>query len=184
MTDIQSRPYSKLRSLVKIDKPIADDGPAVHDLIARCKPLDENSLYCNLLHCSHFAPTSAIAKMGDKVVGFVSGYLLPEDPSRLFIWQVAVAPQGRGQGLAKRMMLDILSRPICEDVSKLQTTITADNAASQAVFTSLAESLGADVSRKVMFERHRHLAGEHASEYLWVIGPFSEADEEGKRDAA
>jgi L-2,4-diaminobutyric acid acetyltransferase len=184
MTDLQNPETSKLRSLVKVHKPSAEDGAAVHDLIARCKPLDENSLYCNLLHCSHFASTSAIAKIGDKVVGFVSGYLLPDAPSTLFIWQVAVAPEGRGQGLAKRLMMDILSRPVCEGVSELHTTITGDNAASQGVFTSLAESLGADVSRKVMFDRHRHLGGDHASEYLWAIGPFRASDAPAKRDAA
>ena len=31
--------------------PRADDGSAVNELIERCKPLDENSVYCNLLQC-------------------------------------------------------------------------------------------------------------------------------------
>ena len=29
-------------------KPESPDGPRVHKLIAECKPLDENSVYCNL----------------------------------------------------------------------------------------------------------------------------------------
>src|SRR3546814_16914023 len=37
--------------------PVAEDAQAIHDLIAACPPLDTNSLYCNLLQCTHFAET-------------------------------------------------------------------------------------------------------------------------------
>jgi len=67
----------------------------VHDLIARCPPLDRNSLYCNLLQCSHFAATCALARHDDTTVGFVSGYRPPSDPGVLFIWQVAVDSTAR-----------------------------------------------------------------------------------------
>merc|ERR1712169_161542 len=40
-------------------KPVSTDGSDVFALVERCKPLDVNSMYCNLLQCSHFADAVA-----------------------------------------------------------------------------------------------------------------------------
>ena len=159
-----------------IRKPKAVDGAVVNELIAECKPLDENSVYCNLLQCSHFADTCVIAELDGQPAGFVSGYIVPENPERLFIWQVAVSPKARGLKLAKSMILEILDRPICHNVTELQTTITSSNAPSQGVFRSVARELETEVKRKVLFERETHFDGAAASEILWQIGPFERAD--------
>jgi len=87
-----------------ITAPVPEHGVAVHDLVAACPPLDRNSIYANLLQCSHFAPTSAIALRGDEVVGWVSGYIPPAAQATWFLWQVAVAPVARGRGLAQRLI--------------------------------------------------------------------------------
>ena len=160
-----------------IRKPKATDGATVNALIADCKPLDENSMYCNLLQCSHFGDTCAIAELDGEAVGFVSGYIVPST-EQLFIWQVAVSPKARGLRLAKRLILDILDRPACYNVAQLNTTITSTNAPSQGVFRSVARELGADVKRKVQFERETHFDGAAASEILWQIGPFEREDVE------
>lgn len=164
------------RDRLQLRRPNQEDGAAVNALIARCKPLDENSLYCNLLQCTHFRETSALAELDGEVVGFVSGYLKPEAPDSLFIWQVAVAPEARGMTLAKRLMLDILHRPAARNVRHVQTTITGDNQASHGVFSSLARSLGAGVARAPLFDSDQHLDGQHKTEVLWQIGPFKRAD--------
>ncbi|GLQ05923.1 L-2,4-diaminobutyric acid acetyltransferase [Sneathiella chinensis] len=153
-------------------------------MIARCKPLDENSLYCNLLQCSHFAETCALARIDGVPVGFVSGYIRPDAPDTLFIWQVAVAPEARGMSLGKRMMLDILSRDACDGVTTLHTTITSSNKASQAIFQSLANALDTSAAQQSGFDRDRHLAGSHPSETLWVIGPFDRFALRDRRKAA
>ena len=75
--------------------PAREDGAAVFGLIQRCPPLDANSMYCNLLQCSHFADTSVAALADGVLVGFISGYLVPGRPDSLFIWQVAVGPDTR-----------------------------------------------------------------------------------------
>lgn len=157
---------------VAIREPCAEDGPGVHQLIAACPPLDRNSLYCNLLQCSHFATTSAIATRGGTPLAFVSGHRMPKQPHTLFVWQVAVAPAARGQGLAGRLMQAILGRRANRDIADLEATITADNAASWSLFTGLARTLGAPLLRRVGFDRERHLDGSHASEILIAIGPF------------
>lgn len=148
----------------------------MHALIAACAPLDRNSLYLNLLQCTHFAETCVLAEqegMQSGIAGFVSGYILPSDPSTLFIWQVAVADGARGCGLGKRMVLELLRRPACATVRNLQTTITESNAPSWALFRSIAASLHAPLEHRLLFERDVHLDGIHESEVLVTIGPFT-----------
>lgn len=162
----------KPRSDLTVRRPRPEDGTGVNDLIGRCKPLDENSVYCNLLQCSHFADTSAVAEVDGKIQGFASGYIVPGRQDRLFIWQVAVDTAARGRKLGKSMVLDILCRPVCREVHELHTTITSSNKPSQAVFASVAKALETDAATNVLFDEEDHFDGQQSSEVLWRIGPF------------
>ncbi len=153
-------------------QPKATDGMAVHQLIARCPPLDTNSAYCNLVQCTHFASTSVVAEAAGEAVGFISGHRIPARPDTLFVWQVAVSEKGRGKGLAGRMLAAILDRQENEDICYVETTVTADNAASWALFESFARKRGTELERSVLFDRELHFAGSHDSELLARIGPF------------
>ncbi|MGE0486430.1 MAG: diaminobutyrate acetyltransferase [Gammaproteobacteria bacterium] len=159
-------------SSLSITPPRATDAAAVHALIARCPPLDRNSLYCNLLQCTDFAATCALARLDGRVVGFVSGYRPPAQPAVLFIWQVAVDRIARGHGLARRLILDILDRDACASVAWIHTTVTPGNGPSRAMFTRLAAELGTGVTVRPHFDKHVHLAGQADSEELFLIGPF------------
>lgn len=158
---------------ITLRRPTKDDGYRLHQLIAQCPPLDTNSIYCNLLQCSHFADTAVVAERAGDMVGSVTGYRLPARPETLFIWQVAVHEQARGQGLARRMLEAIVSREECRGITHLETTITADNAASWGLFRGFARHLGAEISWSEHFRQAEHFGGQHASEFLVRIGPFA-----------
>ncbi len=116
---------------IEIRKPRRQDGFAVNELISQCPPLDQNSVYCNLLQCTHFAETSALAEAGGDIAGFVSGYLVPRSQGKtLFIWQVAVAGEFRRQNLAAQLILDILGRRCCASTEWIESTITLSNSPS------------------------------------------------------
>ena len=159
---------------IQFRKPRPDDGIAVHELIARCPPLDPNSRYCNLLQCSHFADTSILAVAEDGgTLGFISGYRVPARPDTLFVWQVAVDAAARGLGLGSRLLLGLLGRPELAEIRFLETTIGPDNRASWALFERLARGLSAEIETTTLFESQRHFDGVHADEILLRIGPFS-----------
>ena len=160
---------------INLRKPHKDDGFKLHQLVAECAPLDPNSIYCNLLQCSHFADTGVAAEMNGDLVGFISGYIPPQQPKTLFVWQVAVHEKGRGQGLAKRMLKAIVARDHCADVTHMETTITEDNQASWALFRSFARDMGAELTYQEHFEKGVHFGGQHDSEFLLRIGPFTKA---------
>ncbi len=160
---------------VVLRKPQDVDGHDVYDLIANCPPLDQNSMYCNLLQCKHFSSTSVIAvdETDQSVLGFISGYIKPNDSDTLFIWQVAVSEKARGQGLAKRMLLDILNRDTDSQLSYLETTITDNNPGSWALFGSLAKELNTELARSELFTKELHFQGSHDTENLVRVGPFN-----------
>lgn len=158
---------------ITLTPPNDTDGHSVFSLVEQCPPLDTNSLYCNLLQCSHFSNTSVIAKSNGKTVGFISGYLLPRQNNTLFIWQVAVDSSARGQGLAQRMLRHIIERDVCSNITHIETTITENNGASWALFESIAKHYSAPLVRSVMFDKKEHFSGAHDSELLARIGPLS-----------
>ena len=154
-------------------KPESQDGSRVHKLISECKPLDENSVYCNLLQCTHFADTSVAAEMDGDLVGFISGYIPPKQQNALFVWQVAVHEKARGKGLAKRMLAELIEREESADVQFIETTITPDNEASWGMFRSFAYQRSMPTEEFILFDSRIHFAGEHNDEYLLRIGPFN-----------
>ncbi len=155
-----------------IRAPHAEDAASVHDLIDACPPLDSNSLYANLLQCTHFAQTCALARDNEGVLAWISGFLPPQQPDTYFLWQVAAHPRARGRGVPMRLIGDILDRSVCSRVNQLATTITSNNQASWKLFSRVAEHLGVPLRRELCFDRERHFAGRHDSEYLVTIGPI------------
>ncbi len=153
------------------------DGAELHQLIHSCPPLDENSTYCNLLQCTHFSATSVVGAVDGELVAATTGYLIPDRPDTLFIWQVAVHESARGQALGKRMLQHILARPQCKSVSHLETTVTESNSASWAMFKAFARDNNATLQRRMQFERDWHLNGEHDSEHLVRIGPLPASED-------
>jgi len=152
--------------------PNKGDGQAIWDLIAACPPLDRNSMYCNILQCTHFADTCVVAEREGVALGWLSTYCPPAEPHTLFVWQVAVHQKARGEGLARALLDHLLARPNLAGVTHVKATITPDNGASWALFESLARRLDAPMAREDWLDRDRHFGGQHASEILISIGPF------------
>jgi L-2,4-diaminobutyric acid acetyltransferase len=159
----------KTDDVITFRKPDAEDGAAVWELVRECKPLDENSMYCNLLQAGHFRDTCVVAERRGEIVGWVSGYILPSDPGTVFVWQVAVSGAARGEGLGARLLEQLLRRDACRDVRRLQTTITRDNAASWALFRKLADRKGGALENSPEFTRDVHFQGRHATEHMVTI---------------
>ena len=62
-------------------KPDTTDGADIWALVKACKPLDENSMYCNLVQADHFRDTCVVAEMDGEIVGWISGHMIPARPA-------------------------------------------------------------------------------------------------------
>ncbi|MGO1738372.1 MAG: diaminobutyrate acetyltransferase [Actinomycetaceae bacterium] len=155
---------------VEILRPEGSHGADMWRVARDSGSLDLNSSYAYLLLARDFAATSRVAVLDGEVVGFAVGYLRPEAPDRLFLWQVAVDERARGRRVAARLLDELLSG--LEGVTALETTITDDNAASQRLFTSLAERHGASISKEVGFTADDFPDG-HEAEALYIVSPLA-----------
>ena len=156
------------RRTLTLRKPESTDGSAIWELVRACKPLDENSMYCNIVQAEHFRDTCVVAEMDGDIVGWISGHMIPNEDA-LFVWQVAVSPKARGLGLGRRMLEHLIGRDACAEEAQLNTTITKDNEASWALFRSFARQMGGELSDEAHYKRHDHFDGQHATEHMVTI---------------
>lgn len=158
---------------IKFRAPKAADAQKISALVAACPPLDRNSVYSTLLLCTDFAETCVVAEQDGEIVGWVSGYIPPNQADTLFVWQVAVDEAARGCGLGRSMIAYLISLHGC-DVSCLRTTVTKSNKASRGMFYRLAVQLGANVDEEIWFEQETHFGGAQESEWMIKIHPVTQ----------
>jgi L-2,4-diaminobutyric acid acetyltransferase len=132
-------------------------------------------MYCNIVQCDHFADTCVIAELDGVIVGWISAFIPPDTPDTLFVWQVAVGESARGRGVAQKMLKELFERPVCADITRLKTTITADNDASWALFNSFAGNMDAELDHEPHYEEDSHFGGRHATEYMVTIRDIDRA---------
>ncbi|MCA1221348.1 diaminobutyrate acetyltransferase [Streptomyces sp. 8L] len=161
-----------------IDTPRVEDGAAIWRIARDSEVLDLNSSYSYLLWCRDFAATSVVARnAAGEPIGFVTGYVRPQRPDALVVWQVAVDDAYRGKGIAGAL-LDALTDRVTSGlgITRVETTVTPDNTASDHMFTAYAARRGAALDREVLFDgelfpAHGDVA--HAPEVLYRIGPLT-----------
>jgi L-2,4-diaminobutyric acid acetyltransferase len=164
-TEVENRP-----ALI-VDRPIIADGGAMWRIAHDSRALDLNSSYSYLLMARDFAQTCAVARLGDEVVGFITGYLRPDDPNTLVVWQVAVDRMHRRAGVANALLDHLIDRMVVDGVRHLETTITSDNTASIGLFTAVAVHRAAALAVNDLFSAEMFPDG-HDEERLYRIGPF------------
>lgn len=165
-------PSDAVHSVTALRVPRIDDAPLVHRLIKECPPLDLNSIYTYLLLTEHFSRTCVLAESNGMLDGYISAYIPPTKPDVLFVWQVAVHPRARGQGLGQKMLQRLLERPGMDQVRYLETTVGPENTASRRMFAGFARMLQATSTESPLFGRHLFGQGGHDDEPLIRIGPF------------
>ncbi len=153
---------------ITIRKPDKKDAKQIYQLVKDTNVLDVNSEYLYLLQTTHFREYCSVAQSDSKIVGFASGYIVPNKPDTLFIWQVAVDSSTRGQGVAQKLILEILQRDSLKEVCTIHTTISPSNTASQRLFEKLCDHYGASFTKEVMFEVS-DFNDAHEDEVLYTI---------------
>jgi L-2,4-diaminobutyric acid acetyltransferase len=152
--------------------PTAGDAASLWRLLGRIDGLERNTSYAYLLLCSHFADTCLVAERDGGPIGLVLAYRPPTRPDEIFVWQVGVAPEARGAGLAGRLLDGLLAAPACAGVRFLTATVSPDNQASRALFAALARRRGVPLERGPGFAAAL-FPEPHEDEDLVRIGPLS-----------
>lgn len=166
-----------MSSKIKFCKPKKSQTKEIIKLVKDTKILDVNSEYLYYLQTIHFNKFCCVAvdeNKKDKVIGFVSGYLIPDENS-LFIWQVAVNEKYRGLGLAQRMILNIANRKAMKKINYIKTTVSPSNQSSIRVFEKVANELNTKI-KKHKFLKMKDFTNSHEDEPMYVIGTINKKD--------
>lgn len=158
-------------------KPVLDDGAGVWTLVKETGVLDLNSSYSYLMWCTAFSDTSVVIEADDEIVGFISGFIKPESPDRLFVWQVAVAASQQGKGLASDMLHHILQRDVSENVRYVEATVSPSNIPSRKLFKGLARYLDTNIEVFDCFTADDFPEQGHEDELMHQIGPFKKMNQ-------
>ncbi|TMN23904.1 diaminobutyrate acetyltransferase [Lentibacillus cibarius] len=153
-------------------RPTKDDGAEVWELVKGTGVLDLNSSYSYIMWCEIFSDTSIVVEREERIVGFISGFIHPDQPDTLFIWQVAVDESERGQGLATRMLYQLLQRETCADIQSVEATVSPSNSASQRLFLGLARKMLTKCVIHDYFTSDDFPGEGHEDEHLFKIGPI------------
>jgi L-2,4-diaminobutyric acid acetyltransferase len=154
--------------------PKIGDGARLWQLATDSGTLDTNSMYSYLLWCRDFSGTSVVGCVDGSVATFVTGYLRPDEPTTLFVWQVATDVDHRGRGLARRALDALVDRVARhQTVAYLEATVTPGNIASARLFTAFASGRRARLTTQSLFVEADFAGAGHEKEVLFRIGPLA-----------
>lgn len=155
---------------ISLEQPSKEDGQGMWNL-AKKTSLDLNSAYKYIMMAEYFSETCVVAKENDEVVGFITGFIQPEHPEVVFVWQVGVDSSQRGKGVAYKMLAELVRRESAKDVKYVEATITKDNVASQSLFKKLAKERDTSFEIRETFPADV-FPEDGEAEYTYRIGPF------------
>lgn len=163
---------SHSHSTYQLRPPRRVDAESVWRCVKETGVLEANTAYAYLLFCEHFSETCLVAQRDSETVGVVIGYRCPDRPDVLFVWQIGVVPSAQRQGLARRMLEELLNRAELRDIRYVEATVDAANHASRQLFTSIANARHVPIRAEAGFVAANFDGLGHAAEPLIRIGPF------------
>ncbi len=168
--------HSREKGLViRIRKPKPEDGSAIWQLVRRSESLEDDTRDAYLLLASHFANTSLVAHLDDRVVAFVGAYRPPSNSKTVFVWQIGVDEALRRHGLGNALLRALIRCPGCEGVEYLEATVGSSNAASKRLFERFAREIDAPCDLTTGFSSKQVSGLQHEAEDLLRIGPIEPA---------
>lgn len=153
--------------------PNKSDGANVWKLVKDSGKLDVNTPYFYVTMSHWFSRSCMLVEdiENGRLVGVIVGFRQPENPDTLFIWQITVADDYRGKGIAL-LLLDEAARQ--SNIQYVEATISPSNASSRRLFEKWATAKKVDIVRTEGFGRELFPNNAHEQEDLYVIGPLKE----------
>ncbi|RED89195.1 diaminobutyrate acetyltransferase [Cohnella phaseoli] len=162
--------------------PKQEDGPQIWQMVKDSRILDLNSTYFYLTMSRWFSESCRVAVDAESgnLIGFVIGFLQPERPDTLFIWQIAVDARYRGRKIARKLLDEVAER---SDIRFVETTIAPSNFASRSLFLkwALSRESSAVLCSGSGFSEDSFPGNVHEREDLYRIGPLGERRDPRRR---
>lgn len=152
----------------EVRHPVAIDTRGVIDLVYRSPNLDNNSPYFYGMWIKEWWRRSAVAVDDGRVVGVLLGFVRPTAPEVYFAWQTCVDPATTDPELATRLYDFVLEKLRQDGVTRMETTVNAENRLVRLLLAKLARRYGSSVENSILFDGE-DLADGHYTEELRAI---------------
>jgi L-2,4-diaminobutyric acid acetyltransferase len=172
---------------VTFRNPVAEDGPAVRQLVEDTPGVEPNSLRHYTLWFRDFADGSLVATVDDELVGVLTGYRRPQEPDTYFVWQTAVSPRHCIPMLGVKLFEHAVDRQLAKGARFVEATVSVGNEALVMVLKNVAMRHSGGIQTCVLFPGSLFPGGtgtsrtagggpgSHLDELLYRIGPLSNA---------
>src|SRR5690625_5236017 len=80
-----------IKQQIHYSTPDRTDGKNMWQLVQKTT-LDKNSVYKYIMFSSYFTDTCVVAKSDQELIGFITGFIPPDKPDTVFVWQFGIDP--------------------------------------------------------------------------------------------
>lgn len=123
--------------------------------------------------------TTRVVHHEGEVAAFISGYIRPDAPDTLMIWQQVISPAFRGTGLGIEL-LQAVADPLIRNsaIQFVEATVSAVPSPPARTLEKLGASHGAPLNSTELFPSSMFPDPEHDPEILVRVGPIDTATAE------
>jgi len=124
----------------------------IYDLVRNCPPLEPYAAHLFRIITRYAGNTCYVARMGDRLVGWVMGFMAQTMDNTYFLWQVGVDPDLQGRSIAGRLLNYVEEDLSKADCIRIELTIDPENTASIRLFEKYGyRNISAGLGRTTMF---------------------------------
>nr|WP_163502630.1 GNAT family N-acetyltransferase [Halomonas socia] len=128
--------------------PSLEDAHEIYQLAKSTDQLDRYPEYFYLLWCRDFKGTSLIAKKDHVLAGFIIGYIRPEDPATLLIWQQAMSPKILNRGTGVRMLYYLTKKCVSNGTRFIEATIDPKNQPAERTLLGISKKFNTKIKKR------------------------------------
>lgn len=146
------------------------DVDEIRKFVRRSKPLDLHTVFTYWTLFKYFGDTCFVLEKDGRIIGFVSGLLSSSQHGMLYLWQIGIDPDYRGNRYAEILLKRVVEAARAKDCKGLQVTIAPENRSSYRLFSRFALEQGLPMDKTGAVDIFDSLKKEKTFEDLYEIG--------------
>ncbi|AZT99943.1 diaminobutyrate acetyltransferase [Brevibacterium linens] len=165
---------------VSPETPTLKDAASMWSLVRSTPEVDQNSAYYYMIWCRDFMNTTRVVRHEGEVAAFITGYIQPDAPDTLMIWQQVISPAFRGTGLGICLLRSV-AEPLIKSssIQFVEATVSAVPSPPARTLEKLGALYGAPVASTELFSSSMFPDSDHGPEILVRVGPIGSVLMEG-----
>ena len=145
------------------------DVDEIRKFVKCSKPLDLHTAFTYWTLFKYFGDTCFVLEKEGRIIGFISGLLSSSQHGILYLWQIGIDPDDRGNRYAEILLKRMVEAARAKDCNGLQVTIAPENRSSYRLFSRFALEQGLAMDKTGAVDIMDSLKNEKIFEDLYVI---------------